>query len=139
MAAPTVDKAEHAPTGSYAKEVLPRVEDLAASYRDWLKTYVNDTKRIFGVYRPAQFGRWEIAFRNSRAKDTGLLRRCLTRYTFFPRTKVPSCTLPSESEAMLNDWAVVGTDLFEAMQQYKIIASNVADPESAEHPATASR
>ena len=47
MAAHTVNKAEHAPTGSYAKEVLPRVEDLAASYRDWLKTYVNDTKKDF--------------------------------------------------------------------------------------------
>ena len=126
-----------APTPSYAKEILPRAEDLAASYRDWLKAYVTDPKRIFGIYRPAGLGKWEVAFRNLPAKTGNLLRRCLARYTVFPHTKIPSCSFPSESEAIMNDWVVVGTDLFAAMQEYKIIAPHVADPESAEHSSTA--
>ena len=138
MAAPALDKDKHALTCPSAKEILC-VEDLIASYQKWLEAYVNDTKRSFGVYRPVRSGGWEISLRNPPAKATGLLRRCLARYTFFPHTKVPSCTFPSDSEAILNDWAVVGTDLFAAMQKYKIVASHVADSESAGHPAATSK
>ena len=138
MAAPTLDKTMNAQTCAYAKGVLPSAEDLAASYRDWLKAYVTDAKRVLGIYRPAELGRWEVAFRNPSAKGTNMFRRCLARYTFFPRTRTPSCIFPSDSEAILNDWAVVGTDLFAAIEKYKIVAPHVADPESAEHSATTS-
>ena len=138
MAAPALDKPKHALACSYAKEDPPCTEDLIASYRAWLKVYINDPKRVFGVYRTAGLGKWEIAFRNSPGRAAGLLRRCFARYTLFPRTTVPSPTFPPESEAMLNDWVVVGTDLFAAMQEYKI-ASHVAHPESAEHPTATCR
>lgn len=139
MAAPALDKPKHAPTCAYAKEVLSCNEDLAASYRDWLKAYVSDPKRLFGIYRPAELGKWEIALRNPSAKTGNLVRRWFARYTFFPHTKIPSCRFPSGYEAILNDWTVVGTDLFATMQQYKINASDVPDPGSARHPAATSR
>jgi hypothetical protein len=137
MAAPTLDKPRHVLTCSSAKDI-PSVEDLATSYRGWLEAYVNDAERNFGVYRPAGPGKWGIGF-GGQHRRVGLLRRCFTRYALFPHTRIPSHPLPSDSEAILNDWAIVGTDLFAAMEKYKIIASHVADPESAERPASTGR
>jgi hypothetical protein len=138
MAAPVLDKIKDAPTCAYVGEDAPSAEDLVASYQSWLETYISDAKRIFGVYRPAASGKWDIAVCNPPSKASGFLRRALVRYTFFPHTKAPSCAFASDSEAILNDWAIVGTDLFRSMQQYKIVASHVADPKSAERPATTS-
>jgi hypothetical protein len=140
MAAPAQLTEKHALTCPPEEKPAPcaRFESLAASYQDWLESYVKDHNRIFGVYRPTSFGRLELSV-SCKNKVASLLGHYLSRYRFFPRTKVPSWTFPSDDEAILNDWAIVGTDLFEAMQQYKIVASHVADPASLEHPTTTSR
>jgi hypothetical protein len=137
MAAPVLDNINHAPSCAYIWNDPRSPRELAASYENWLGAYTSAANRAWGVYRPAASGKWEIAVYGPPEK--GFLRHMLAYFDFFPHTKGPSITLASDSEASLNDWAIVGTDLFGVMQQCKIVGSNVLDPESAEHPTAASR
>jgi hypothetical protein len=45
----------------------------------------------------------------------------LKHLDFFPDTKVPPYRwFASDSDALLNDWVMIGSDLYGAVQEYKI-------------------
>ncbi|MGA2133905.1 MAG: hypothetical protein ABSH50_16545, partial [Bryobacteraceae bacterium] len=63
--------------------------------------------------------------------------RAFRRFALFPHNSVPSLNFASDEEAILNDWAVVGADLFDSMQKYKSIDHDVTAADSAEFPVLA--
>ena len=69
------------------------------------------------------------------------LCRAWKSFAFFPRTKIIEVSLPSDFDAVSSDWAMVGSDLYQALQKYKMDSrcvrteSDTSEPE----PATTTR
>jgi len=99
------------------------VAGLEQAYEVWLRNYMNQPGRTWGVYRPAGNAFAIRAFRGPADKGSifGYVRNLLAHYAFFPKTPVLSHPrFLSDEDAVLNDWAIVGTDLYGAMQQYRM-------------------
>ena len=116
--------------------------ELERAYEAWLHSYLNQPGRVWGVYDPTETALVVRVF--SEPADKGRIFKCmrslLKHYTFYPRTPIPSQTrFVSDEEAVLNDWAIVGGDLYGAIQQYRINSPLVRTDTETDEPATAAR
>ena len=60
-------------------------------------------------------------------------------FAFFPHTKTIKVSLPSDWDAIASDWAVVGSDLYQALQKYKMNSACVRTECDTSEPATTAR
>src|ERR1035438_1502781 len=60
-------------------------------------------------------------------------------FAFFPHTKTIKVSLPSDWDAIASDWAVVGSDLYQALQKYKMNSARVRAECDTSEPATTAR
>jgi len=139
-----VDKGKRQPMAAVARELenpsaeLPpfvshqheavSVKDLETAYEHWFGDYIDQAaNRALGVYSPV--GKAIMVRFDSKAEETkasSYVRGILKYFTLFPNTKVPSRRwFSSDSEALFNDWVMVGSDLYGAIQQYKIESPHV--------------
>ena len=108
-------------------------EDLGRAYEAWFRSYVEQSgTRNLGVYSPIcgspAGGALAVRFGNKVDKPEAhsRIRGLLKRFRFFPDTEVPALRwFTSDSEALFNDWVMIGSDLYGAIQQYKIESPSV--------------
>ena len=105
---------------------LGSVEDLEAAYENWIRAYIDQVSvRDLGVYS-ARGGALTVRLDDKGTKTSNRVQRILKYFTFFPKTEVPARSwCASDSEALLNDWVMVGSDLYGAIQQHKIESPHV--------------
>lgn len=115
---------------------------LEQAYEAWLRNYMNQPGRTWGVYRPAENEFVIRAFSAPADKGSifGYVRDLMAHYAFFPRTPVLSHPrFLSDEDAVLNDWAIVGTDLYGAIRQYRMNSPLVRAVTETDEYATATR
>jgi hypothetical protein len=97
-------------------------EALEHAYEAWFHHYLGSGVQM-GVYAPSAHG---IAICLGKPKNFNSLRAKLKWLTFFPDSKIPSHRwFASDSDAVFNDWVMVGSDLYGAIQQFKIESPHV--------------
>jgi hypothetical protein len=118
------------------------VKELEAAYESWFHGYLDQPGKSWGVYSPTGNG-FAVRFADKKEISTafGNMRQVLMHFAFFPETKVPShLRFRSDRDAILSDWAMIGSDLYGAIQQYRIETPSVrTDRETARNPATTAR
>ncbi|MGO9230591.1 MAG: hypothetical protein ACLQKA_15480 [Bryobacteraceae bacterium] len=116
--------------------------ELEHAYEAWLRNYMSQSDMTWGVYSPAG-NTFAIRKLSKRIDKRGIFRHIrglLGHYTFFPATPVLSHSrFLSDQDAVLNDWAMVGTDLYGAIQQYKMKSPIVRAVTETDEFATAAR
>jgi hypothetical protein len=99
-------------------------KDWEVAYEGWYRWYVDQASaRVLGVYAPTGAS-LAVRFDNEAKETVGRrrgIRWLMKHFNFFPNTEVPSHRwFASDTDAILNDWAMIGSDLYGAVQQYKI-------------------
>jgi hypothetical protein len=99
---------------------LQFIEGMESAYEGWLNCYMNQPGKSWGVYSP-KGNAFAVRFYGVEKSANNFVRRILVHLSFFPDTKAPrGRRFMSDEEAVLNDWVMVGSDLYGAIQQYKI-------------------
>jgi hypothetical protein len=105
------------------------IEALESAYKNWYAAYMSRPNSTWGTYVPLN-GKLHLCggFAEVNApRNEGVLMsiwRGIKNFGFFPDTPVKACRLfENDSDALLSDWAIVGSDLYEAIQQYRIDAA----------------
>ena len=120
-----------------------RLDQIEASYKAWLQAYSTSRETSsFCLYRSSAeshalsfdpvtpFGRL-----SARRGLFHSIWRGISSFSLFPYTDVMPqrrMDLASDEEAILNDWAVAGSDLYHAYCGCKIFSQHGADPRPAE-------
>ena len=126
-------------TGNVSDQPLDRCKEWEFAYENWFSHYLNQSGKFRGVYSPTG-NMFTVRFGDKVEKsEEHLMRRLLMQFTFFPGTKTPCHRrFASDQEAMLNDWVMIGSDLYGAIQQYKIESHCVrTDRKTTDTPAAA--
>lgn len=118
------------------------VPELESAYESWFASYVNQRGKCWGVYAP-KGNAFAIKFADKADKPNivSYMRGLLIHFAFFPGTKAPRhARFTSDHDAMLNDWAMIGSDLYGAIRQYRIESGCVrTDHETAGKPVAPTR
>jgi len=122
------------------------IHDMELAYLHWFSSYVSRPASHLGTYVGAN-GKLRVCSHagNLKPKQSerrgvlGTIRNGLKNFGFFPNTPVEDCYIfQDEADALLNDWAIVGADLYDAIRQYRI--DNVGDaPQPTDPDAVAQR
>lgn len=125
-------------------EVSPETAELQSAYEAWLKRYLESFShnKYWGMQhkylgardRSNYLPHVSIDCRWRATHESGIggfLRGLLTPLTIFPhhaRTYSRRGRMASDAEALYNDWVMVGSDLYEAMQKCSKLSSPSVRP-----------
>ena len=94
------------------------LEQLEGAYEEWFRVYADAQQgRRFGVYRAAG-GKIAVGETKPRGRWRNWLQG-MRSLGFFPRTGIRRFVFPSTEESLATDWALVGADLYAAIQECK--------------------
>jgi hypothetical protein len=111
------------PSAEVKQSASSRLAEMEQAYERWLRNYVNQPGKTWGVYCPTENALVVRVFSGPEASGSvfNYMRGFLKHYSFFPETPIPSSPrFVSDHEAVLNDWAMVGSDLYGAIQKYRM-------------------
>jgi hypothetical protein len=115
------------------------VGNFESHYEEWFREYLNQPHMTWGIYRPAGEALTVCAFAESVSKR-GVWHHVwsgLKQFAFFPDTKISACqSFSSDDDALMNDWVMVGADLYGAVRQYRINAARVHPDAASTEPTT---
>ena len=116
------------------------VQDLEHSYEEWFQEYLNLPHSRSGVYVPCDgMLKFNVPHQTRKYSLFNCIFSGAKLFSFFPQTEVQTVDFESDANAILSDWAVVGMDLYKAIQKYKIdslrvhpnVASEPSEPAAA--------
>jgi hypothetical protein len=141
-----------------ADKRLKNMPRAPARKRELERTPMNDLEHSFERWfgycfeQPRNLGVYEVKNNSFVLRDLGLMAtrhsgafsnlcNAWKSFALFPRSTVVEVSLPSDWDAISSDWAMVGSDLYQAIQRYKMNShcvrteSDHSEPE----PATTTR
>jgi hypothetical protein len=99
------------------------LEEEVAAYEAWRNSYLEKLANLAALYE-AEDGKMVLRCVASGTRDTGKRSRwgrATRAFGFFPSTAIPDFGhFASDSDAGLNDWAMVGSDLYDALKEYNM-------------------
>jgi hypothetical protein len=128
---------------NYTDLSCAHVAEFERAYKHWFKHYLSSPDESWGIYRPSSGNLVLQVF--VPVKHRGGFTNCILdgmkRFTFFPHTRIQTNNVEfaSDWDALLNDWVMVGSDLYEAMRECKIASPRVNSDSRASEPTATAR